>query len=655
MHANPSKFQSILLPLCFALWAAPNSSSASIIEIDVSRDVWTTSRFSFAGSPTPGGGLNNDELRVGGWGDEYRSLLQFDLSSISRPVTSATLQMYHVGSPDSRHSPVSMVLDRVTSDWDWTTKPLDSGTRDNDRLWWDDRPTFVPSVPSIAAPAVMSPWLVDITGIVNGQISGAYDNYGVQLRPTSTVAAFNYFASSEHVTEEWRPKLVLETGVSAPKEVERVESPYVFNSVSTPTPKDEKGVVVVTHGYNSGATAEDGWVAKLAEGIASNTGDAINWDVYTLDWSGLSAALPIISESGFVRFPSHVVPNAIAVGAKLGELIAAEGYDYAHLIGHSAGSWLVQSAASQIEAGSPSTAIHSTFLDAYVSPIYPASIIRVNGVKVGSLGSTSDWADHYFNEPDLLGTSYVLDNTFNVEVSEATPANGISGHGYPYEWYTDTIDDPVGLSPSWGFGLTRENTGSVPSHGDYPRGFCIALNSSDCNGFKARVESLKEKTFDLGATLLEKSVSGILDIITIPEVEYGLTTGSPVWGVFEVDLTEELTGVSLDVLFDGPSTAEGLLAVYWDDVVLGTLDQRLVTSVEDWFLIIPDGLQGIGSHSLAFRLDNYGDDAASVKIRSLVGVSSIGTVSEPATFGLLVISLLAIGFQQRKRNRSRLT
>jgi hypothetical protein len=63
------------------------------VELTPSMDIWTTSVFSY--DPDThfdgiGGGLNDDRLIVGGWGDWYYSLLQFDLSGITTPVTNGS-------------------------------------------------------------------------------------------------------------------------------------------------------------------------------------------------------------------------------------------------------------------------------------------------------------------------------------------------------------------------------------------------------------------------------------------------------------------------------------------------------------------------------------------------------------------------------------
>jgi hypothetical protein len=56
-----------------ALWSAPVTGQ---IFTPPEQDIWTTSVYSYApGGAGPGGGLADDVLKVGGWGDLYYSLL----------------------------------------------------------------------------------------------------------------------------------------------------------------------------------------------------------------------------------------------------------------------------------------------------------------------------------------------------------------------------------------------------------------------------------------------------------------------------------------------------------------------------------------------------------------------------------------------------
>lgn len=102
----------------------------------VLRDIWTTSRYSFApGGGGPGGGLNDDTLRVGGWGDTYVSLIQFELRGVRGTPRSAYLELYCYSSNGGSTTP--MRLGAITEAWEW--RAMGSGS-DRERLWWNDRP-----------------------------------------------------------------------------------------------------------------------------------------------------------------------------------------------------------------------------------------------------------------------------------------------------------------------------------------------------------------------------------------------------------------------------------------------------------------------------------------------------------------------------------
>lgn len=176
------------------------------------RDIWTTSVYGYDGDhhlSGCGGGKNDDALRVGGWGDEYYSLLLFDLSNLKRPVKKATLRLYNTDAGTGSSTATRMHLDRITSNWNWKTQPLGACAFDNKRLWWVNRPRYVPYLSSLPKPKRPGYWQVDVTDFVEGVRTGLYRNYGLQLRPVSTWNNFNNFASSENPTIDWRPQLIL--------------------------------------------------------------------------------------------------------------------------------------------------------------------------------------------------------------------------------------------------------------------------------------------------------------------------------------------------------------------------------------------------------------------------------------------------------------
>ena len=165
------------------------------------KDIWTTSVYSYApGGGGPGGGLDNENLRVGGWADTYLILLEFDLIGLPQHATSAVLKLYNFSSNDG--TSVSMYLDRITESWDWDS---------NDRLWWADRPSTTQWSPSTLPAPVLNAWYsIDITELYNAWHDGTYANYGFQLRPTAANNRWNVFYSSDYVDDPaLRPKLIV--------------------------------------------------------------------------------------------------------------------------------------------------------------------------------------------------------------------------------------------------------------------------------------------------------------------------------------------------------------------------------------------------------------------------------------------------------------
>lgn len=178
------------------------------------KDIWTTSVFSNApGGGGPGGGLDNDELRVGGWGDLYYSLLQFDISNPSLPkqAKSAVLRLYnHL---NQGNGPTPMTLYQITQFWNWKTQGTGS---DRLRLWWADQPTAVQLGATAQRPAVLpAPPLnafydVDITDLYNFWQSNPTQNFGLELRPTLNNNYWNIFLSSDYLTDpSLRPQLII--------------------------------------------------------------------------------------------------------------------------------------------------------------------------------------------------------------------------------------------------------------------------------------------------------------------------------------------------------------------------------------------------------------------------------------------------------------
>jgi hypothetical protein len=155
------------------------------------KDIWSTSVFSYApGGGGPGGGLENDRLRVGGWGDFYVALIQFDLPNVNCS-SKVMLELYNTN--DSR-SPTPMYLYVITSSWDW---------RRGDRLWWKDLPTAEPWQNRIIPAPGLNAWLsIDISDLFAKWCTNDLPNYGLMLKPVLNSNNYDTFYSTRYVGDD---------------------------------------------------------------------------------------------------------------------------------------------------------------------------------------------------------------------------------------------------------------------------------------------------------------------------------------------------------------------------------------------------------------------------------------------------------------------
>ena len=135
-------------------------------------------------------------LQAGGWGDEYRFFIKFDVTNLPSNPTSAVMWMLPYDKGDSS-TLVGMNVDRVTSSWNESTTAYGQ--------------TSGQYVGSVGAPTLGYWYGINITGIYNNWKSGVYSNYGLRFRPVGTNNQFSQFYSSDlSSVYSWaRPKLVV--------------------------------------------------------------------------------------------------------------------------------------------------------------------------------------------------------------------------------------------------------------------------------------------------------------------------------------------------------------------------------------------------------------------------------------------------------------
>ena len=181
-------------------------------------------------------------------------------------------------------------------------------------------------------------------------------------------------------------------------------------------------LVVATHGWYENKP----WPKDLALAIRNKV-DPNEWLCGWYDWRGRAKVINPIDAAEYARDIGGPL-----LGKKIAQL--SKNRRHIHLIGHSAGSWVISEAAKVI-AKETNAKLHLTFLDAYVPPFWDEK-------ELGDFGNDPNvlcWAEHYFTRDLTLGaTEKRLTHAHNVELTNVTP--GINDHEYPHSRYHATVN-----------------------------------------------------------------------------------------------------------------------------------------------------------------------------------------------------------------------
>ena len=237
------------------------------------------------------------------------------------------------------------------------------------------------------------------------------------------------------------------------------------NTVAIPLTADK--LVVVTHGWLD--KGEKDWPAKMAESVAERT-DPNEWVCACYDWRGGSAVITSIQAAEYAR--DIAGPRLAAAILKLDRP-----FKHIHLIGHSAGSWTIHSAAKRIARAHPDMIFHLTFLDAYVPEKWNPD--ELGHIFADEKRQTSQyWADHYYTKDITYKvTQYDLKYAHNVDVSALDPL--IVEHEFPYRWYMASI---TGHYDRW----DEKNEDVYTRCGDTDYGFAQSRESGRLNWGSSR-------------------------------------------------------------------------------------------------------------------------------------------------------------------------
>jgi len=203
-------------------------------------------------------------------------------------------------------------------------------------------------------------------------------------------------------------------------EPNNVQGFYALSDVNKPAAFVNK-IVVVTHGWLEKHT----WPKDLAGAIQSRV-DPNEWACCWYDWRAKANRLNPTDAAEYGKD---------SAGPLLGKAVLQFKNDWRHihLIGHSAGAWVISEAAKTI-AGQTKGSIHLTFLDAYVPPFWDQA-------ELGGIANDPNvtyWAEHYLTRDITLGTTQKqLTHAHNVDITNADP--GISDHQFAWNWYFGTV------------------------------------------------------------------------------------------------------------------------------------------------------------------------------------------------------------------------
>jgi hypothetical protein len=178
-------------------------------------------------------------------------------------------------------------------------------------------------------------------------------------------------------------------------------------------------LVVVTHGWIDKGVHD--WPEDTARQIARRT-DPNEWICAFLDWEEGST---VINPEDAAKYARDIAGPRLAKA-----ILSVSGrLKHIHLVGHSAGSWAVNSAA-QILSEKTSAEIHLTFLDAFIPAFWKES-------ELGKL-SRPGWSDHYYTRDITFEVTQAdLPHAHNIDITSADP--WFKEHEFPWRWYYATI------------------------------------------------------------------------------------------------------------------------------------------------------------------------------------------------------------------------
>jgi len=425
----------------------------------------------------------------------------------------------------------------------------------------------------------------------------------------------------------------------------------------------QTGAVVITHGWN--ATAVD-WVEEIAQAICRTLSatqyydnrhpdrlmpicSSNGWDVWTADWSTTAFLLS--------PFPRDAYVHAVNIGRSVADyFLTNHNYAYFHLIAHSAGSNLIEAAASRLKN---SAQIHETFLDAFD----PSDALS-------HYGENAEWADNYVDTRPLFygaedHTDLILNHAHNVDVTPATDGcnsirviDGTCRHSRPYRFYGLSISqgyignmtyakvDPIAGTGGLGYLLSLEQGKTLDElNQQYPKGqqrvvvFTPKSVDAVLDDFYGEAQCQPQTWLCTRIRLGQLLNQG--QARRAPAARTGTLAGGtstptedPSWLLIQVTTTQPTNTLRFGWRFD--EAGEGLVRVFVNEDLVGTVDQRHVPTVFDEPESLYIGERSPGTYRIAFRLDGFGANPSGVELTGVELGQEALQESNPVAYALSI-------------------
>ena len=443
------------------------------------------------------------------------------------------------------------------------------------------------------------------------------------------------------------------------------------------------GAVVITHGWDSDANS---WVKEMAYKICiqigenltvhlavddpapanwitpvcSATTDGVRWDVWIADWRteangwGFDLTTPLGA-----RRPKVVWQNAKVLGNELATYFEENhDYEYFHLLAHSAGSNLIDTATKKLKAATDAF-IHETFLDAYDPDAEIPQSVHPSR-HTSNYGKAADRVDNYVDTRSLVAwfgladpTDLYLEAGFNIDVTPAQSScpgtnDTLCRHSRPYHFYMKSIDqsypggtgDPILSTGSMGYELSKEAGSNMNVLSARETEECLMEENGDCTPVSWTPqtlaflpEALLETTIDVTVgtvDILKDTAATLFDRLKLKteDILFGgfsiagalpPSSDDPAYIAITFETTAPVNVLRFDWAFE--VAGQGVLHVYVDGDLVGQIDQRFVlpTSIETETISIGDATGELppGAHHVAFRLDGFGANESEIDLTNV--------------------------------------